>query len=120
VVKFWAGDTKQLPGGLTLVKTGGHFEGFQVLHWPAGANGKGVLLSGDQPFVCQDRKWVSFMWSYPNLIPLGPAAIRQVVKSLRPFAFEKLYGAFPEQVVKSDAKTVIERSDDRYLKMIGG
>jgi hypothetical protein len=119
VVTFWEGDTKPLAGGLTLVKTGGHFDGFQVLHWPAGAGGKGVLLSGDQPYVCMDRKWVSFMSSYPNLIPLGPAAIRQVVKSLKPFAFDRLYGAFPDQVVKADAKGAVERSADRYLKRIG-
>jgi glyoxylase-like metal-dependent hydrolase (beta-lactamase superfamily II) len=120
VVKLWEGDTKPLFGGLTLVKTGGHSDGFQVLHWPAGAGGKGVLLSGDQPYVCQDRKWVSFMWSYPNLIPLGAAAIRQAVKSLKPFAFDRLYGAVPDQVVKSDAKGAVERSADRYLKRIGG
>src|SRR5262249_43127881 len=41
VVTFWEGDTKALPGGLTLVKTRGHFDGFQVLHWTAGAEGKG-------------------------------------------------------------------------------
>ena len=46
VVTYWEGDTKALPGGLTLVKTGGHFDGFQVLHWPAGAGDKGVLLCG--------------------------------------------------------------------------
>jgi len=120
VVKFWEGDTKSLLGGLTLVRTGGHFDGFQVLHWPTGAFGKGVLLSGDQPFVCQDRRWVSFMWSYPNLIPLGASAIKQVVKSLKPFAFDRLYGAFPEQVVSTDAKGAVKRSADRYLKMIGG
>jgi len=120
VVTFWEGETKSLPGGLMLVRTGGHFEGFQVLHWPAGAGGKGVLLSGDQPYVCQDRKWVSFMWSYPNLIPLGSAAIRQVVKSLEPFAFDRLYGAFPEQVVAADAKGAVTRSADRYLRRIAG
>src|SRR5215813_10055627 len=118
VVKTWEGDSKKLFGGLTLVKTGGHFEGFQVAHWPAGAGGKGVLLSGDQPYVCQDRRWVSFMWSYPNMIPLGPAAIRRVVSSLKPFAFDRLYGAFPEQVVKADAKGAVERSAERYLKRI--
>jgi hypothetical protein len=120
VVQLWEGETKPLFGGLTLVKTGGHFDGFQVLHWPGGAGGKGVLLSGDQPYVCMDRKWVSFMYSYPNLIPLGPAAIRQIVKSLKPFAFDRLYGAFPDQVVKTDAKAAVERSADRYLRQIGG
>jgi hypothetical protein len=120
VVRFWDGATKPLFGGLTLVHTGGHFDGFQVLHWPAGAGGKGVLLAGDQPYVCQDRAWVSFMWSYPNLIPLGPAAVRRVVASLRPFAFDRLYGAFPDQVVRADAKAAVERSAGRYLRMIGG
>ena len=119
-VRFWDGETKPLSGGLTLVHTAGHFDGFQVLHWPAGAGGKGVLLAGDQPYVCMDRRWVSFMFSYPNLIPLGPAAIRQVVKSLKPFAFDRLYGAFPDQVVKADAKAAVERSADRYLRQIGG
>lgn len=120
VISFWEGETKSLFGGLTLVKTGGHFDGFQVLHWPAGAGGKGVLLSGDQPYVCQDRRWVSFMYSYPNLIPLGPTAIRVIVKSLKPLAYDRLYGAFPEQVVRADARAAVERSADRYLGKIGG
>jgi hypothetical protein len=54
------------------------------------------------------------------MIPLRPAAVRQVVKSLGPFAFERLYGAFPEQVVKADAKGAVERSADRYLQRIAG
>lgn len=118
VVKPWEGKAKELFGGLSLVRTGGHFEGFQVAHWPAGAGGKGVLLAGDQPYVCQDRRWVSFMWSYPNMIPLGPKAIRQVAAALEPLKFDRLYGAFPGQVVKSDASRVVARSADRYLRMI--
>ena len=119
-VTFWEGDAKPLPGGLTLVRTGGHFDGFQVLHWPAGAAGRGVLLAGDQPYVCPDRRWVSFMYSYPNLIPLGPAAVRRVAAGLEPFAFDRLYGAFPGQVVAADAKGAVRRSADRYLTHVGG
>lgn len=119
VIQFWSGEMKPLFGGLTLVKTGGHFDGFQVLHWPAGAGGKGVLLAGDQPYVCQDPRWVSFMRSYPNLIPLGPSAIRQIVNSLRPFSFDRLYGAFPGQIIGTDAAKAVERSASRYLRMIG-
>ena len=120
VIEFWEGDAKSLPGGLSLVKTGGHFDGFQVLHWPAGAAGRGVLLCGDQPYVCADPRWVSFMYSYPNLIPLGAAAIQRVVASLEPLAFDRLYGAFPGQVVGSDAKGEVARSAARYLSHIGG
>jgi hypothetical protein len=119
VVKTWGGDEKELFGGLKLVRTGGHFDGFQVALWPDGAKGKGVLLAGDQPYVCQDRRWVSFMWSYPNMIPLGPKAIRQVAKALEPLKFDRLYGAFPGQVIQSDAAGAVARSAARYLKMIG-
>jgi hypothetical protein len=120
VIQPWEGISKSLFGGLTLVNTGGHFDGFQVLHWPAGAGGKGALLSGDQPYVCQDRRWVSFMYSYPNFIPLGSSAIRQVVERIKPYHFDRLYGAFPSQVVKTDAQGAVERSARRYLKMIAG
>src|SRR5438067_1302812 len=95
VIQPWDGPSKPLFGRLTLVNTGGHFDGFQVLHWPAGAGGRGVLLSGDQPQVCQDRRWVSFMYSYPNMVPLPAAAIRRIVAALRPFAFDRIHGAFP-------------------------
>jgi hypothetical protein len=112
-------DAAPLFGGLTLVHTAGHFDGFQVLHWPAGAGRKGVLLAGDQPAVCQDRRWVTFMYSYPNMIPLGPAAIRRIAAALSPFAFDRLYSAFADQVVKADAKSAVDRSAARYLRAIG-
>lgn len=117
-IRFWDGSTKEILDDLTLINTGGHFDGFQVLHWPAGAGGKGVLLSGDQPQVCQDRRWVSFMYSYPNMIPLPAAAIRRIVATLKPFGFDRLYGAFPGLTVTADAKAAVERSASRYVKAI--
>jgi len=70
-IRLWTGETTKLPGELTLIHTGGHFDGFQVLYWPTGCSGKGVVLAGDQPEVCSARNWVTFMYSYPNYIPLG-------------------------------------------------
>jgi glyoxylase-like metal-dependent hydrolase (beta-lactamase superfamily II) len=118
-VHFWEADTKELFGGLKLVHTGGHFDGFQVLHWPGGAAGAGALLSGDQPQVCRDRRWVSFMYSYPNLIPLPAAAIRRIMAALRPLRYERLYGAFPGLTIATDARRAVERSADRYLRALG-
>ena len=115
-IRYWRGDTEELWGGLRLVRTGGHFEGFQVLHWPGGAEGRGVLLSGDQPQVCADRRWVSFMWSYPNMIPLPPGDVRRIVRALEPFAYDRLYGAFAGLTVAAEAKSVVTRSAERYLR----
>ncbi len=122
-VTFWEGDSKSLVGGLKLVCTGGHFEGFQVLHWPAGAEGRGVLLAGDQPQVAMDPKWVSFMYSYPNMIPLNASAIRRIEATLGAYRFDRLYGAFPARgkgIVATDANAVVARSADRYLRAISG
>jgi hypothetical protein len=53
------------------------------------------------------------------MIPLGPVAIRKVAASLKPFAFDWLYSAFADQVVKADTKASVERSALRYLRAIG-
>ncbi len=117
-VQFWSGERLPLFGGIELHRTGGHFEGFQVALWPAGAEGRGVLLAGDQPQVCADRRWVTFMYSYPNYIPLGPRAVRDIAWQLGTLEFDRLYGPFPGRVVLSEAKEVITRSAARYLQAI--
>jgi hypothetical protein len=118
-IHFWTGGKKQLSDGVTLINSGGHFDGFQVLHWAAGAGGKGVLFSADQPMVCMDRRWVTFLYSYPNMIPLPIRAVKRIVDDLRPFAFDRIYGGFTGKVVGQDAKGVVERSGQRYLRVIG-
>lgn len=119
-ITHWDGERRPLFGGLEVVHTGGHFAGFQVLHWPGGADGRGVLLVGDQPFVVADRRWVSFMYSYPNLIPLPAADVRRVADTLGRLAFDRLYGAFTGQVVEGGAKGVLARSAERYLRFSTG
>ena len=79
-IAFWENDTKPLGDGLTLVRCGGHFEGGTVLHWQAGAYSKGALLTGDIIQVVSDRKHVSFMYSYPNYVPLSASAVDRIVR----------------------------------------
>ncbi len=118
-VHFWEGDTKELLPGLTLIHCGGHFAGGTVLHWADGAEGKGALLSGDIITVVMDRRWVSFMYSYPNLIPLPAATIRRIVSAVEPFRFDRIYGAWWERIVAEDGHGAVRRSADRYLRAIG-
>ncbi len=118
-VALWEGETRELGPGVTLVRCGGHFEGGQVLHWAAGAEGRGALLSGDIVQVIPDRRFVSFMRSYPNLIPLPASKIRQIASALEPFGFERIYGAWWGSVVPADGKAAVRRSAERYLRAIG-
>ena len=43
-IHFWEGEILQLQQGITLIHCGGHFPGSTVLHWDAGAEGRGALL----------------------------------------------------------------------------
>jgi hypothetical protein len=117
-IQFWEGSTLSLWDGLTLINLGGHFEGGTVLHWPTGATGKGALLTGDIITVVQDRRYVSFLRSYPNLIPLGASAIGRIVEGIEPFSFEQIYGGWWQANVLSDAKAAVKQSAERYLRWI--
>jgi glyoxylase-like metal-dependent hydrolase (beta-lactamase superfamily II) len=117
-VTFWDGETKPLGAGLTLIRCGGHFPGGTVLHWAGGAGGRGVLLSGDILQVVPDRQHVSFMWSYPNYVPLGATAIRRITAAVEPFAYDRIYGAFWDMTLDRDGKPAVARSAERYLEAI--
>ncbi len=85
-----------------------------MLHWPAGSSGKGALLTGDTIQVVPDRRWVSFMYSYPNFVPLNANAVRKIVAAVEPLAFDRIYGAFPGLTVQADGKQSVVRSAERY------
>lgn len=118
-IVFWDGEQQKLFESLTLIRCGGHFDGGTVLHWAAGEEGAGALLTGDIIQVGQDRRFVSFMWSYPNYIPLSAAAVERIARAVRPFAFKRIYGAWWDAIVESEGKEVIEKSAARYVKAIG-
>ncbi|HEX2806969.1 MAG TPA: MBL fold metallo-hydrolase [Kineosporiaceae bacterium] len=101
--------------GLTLARIGGHFDGAAVLHWPAGCHGRGALLTGDTITVVQDREWVSFMWSFPNLIPLDGLTVLDIARRVERFTFDRIYGGWWGRVVMKDGAGSVRRSADRYV-----
>jgi hypothetical protein len=117
-IHFWEGTTLPLWDKVTLINCAGHFDGGTVLHWPAGANGNGALLTSDILTVVQDRRYLSFMRSYPNLIPLGTGAIHRILKTLEPFSFDQIYGGWWKANILTDAKVAVARSAERYLRAI--
>jgi hypothetical protein len=117
-VQFWEGDTRPIGPGLTLLRVGGHFEGGTVLHWADWGGGRGVLLSGDILQVVPSGH-VSFMWSYPNLIPLSAAKVQRIAELLEPFAFDAVYGAFSGRgQIDANGKQVLAESVARYVARI--
>jgi glyoxylase-like metal-dependent hydrolase (beta-lactamase superfamily II) len=117
-VRYWEGDSKALLPGVTVVRAGGHFPGSSVLHWAGGAEGRGALFTADTIMVVSDTRYVSFMYSYPNLIPMNAAAVRGIVDAVEPYAFDRLYSAWPGKVVAEDAKAAVRRSAERYIAHI--
>ena len=91
-----------------------------MLHWAAGADGKGVVCSADIAIVNLDRKSFAFMRSIPNHIPLSEKAVRAIGAALMPFAFDRVYSHHFERVINSGAKQILQSSVERYAAAIGG
>jgi len=118
-VRLWSGDRVEIgPPGVTLVNCGVHFAGGTVLHWTGGDNGRGALLSGDIFQVVMDRRWVGFMYSYPNLIPELPPVVRRAVALVDDLPFDSIYGAWWGRNVRGGAKDALARSAARYLARV--
>ncbi|HYQ06565.1 MAG TPA: MBL fold metallo-hydrolase [Xanthobacteraceae bacterium] len=117
-LKLWTNATKEVLPGLTLIRVGGHFEGGTVMHWAKGAGSKGALLSGDLLQVTPDRKFVSFMWSYPNYVPLGENAVRAIAKRLDGWSYDTIYGAFWDRVIAGDGANVTAKSVARHIEIL--
>ncbi len=114
-IEFWDGPSREIAAGFTLIRCGGHFAGGTVLHWADGAEGRGALLTGDILQVTMDRRFVSFMRSYPNLWPLSRAAVAVIVDALAPYRYDRIYGAWWDRHIESDAQAAVARSFDRYV-----
>ncbi|MEO6797117.1 MAG: hypothetical protein ABI401_13190 [Candidatus Dormibacter sp.] len=118
-VTHWHVTLQPLPG-LTLIQTGGHFDGSAVLHWAAGADGRGALMTGDSITVVADRRFVSFMRSYPNVIPLSSADVTAIVDAVNPYRYDRVYGGWWDRVIDRKGKRAVVVSAERYIAWIDG
>lgn len=114
----WSDPFEPVPG-VVAVQTGGHFPGSAVACWAAGAEGRGVLLSGDTVKAVARPGWVTFMRSYPNDIPLSHAVVERVAGTVGELSFDRLYDNFGLRV-EADAHAVVQRSAQRYAAWARG
>jgi glyoxylase-like metal-dependent hydrolase (beta-lactamase superfamily II) len=117
-IRFWRGDELSLSDNVTLIRLGGHFPGSTALWWRTGPRGGGSLFPGDAVQVVMDRRRTTFMYSYPNMIPLAPADVRTLRDRLAPCAFDDLFGYTWGRQIIGDAKQAVEASFDRYLAAV--
>ena len=115
VIQYWEGDSRSILDGITLVHCGGHFLGSSVLHWRDGAERHGVLLTSDTIYIVADARYATFMYSYPNYIPLGPSKVRRIAASVEPFVYERVYDSFGH-VMDGDAKRKVKASAERFIR----
>ena len=113
-IEHWSGGRTEAGDGVELVCLGGHFAGGTVALW------NGALLSGDIVMVVSDRDRASFMWSFPNLIPLPTREVERIRGVLETLEFDRVYGAWWDRVMVGDAKAKVLRSADRYLAAVRG
>jgi len=68
-INFWQGERYELLKGVTLIRGGGRFPGGTMLHWAAGAEGKGVVCSADIAMVNLDRKSFALCVAFRTISP---------------------------------------------------
>ncbi len=117
-IRAWSEPFEVLPG-IRAAQPGGHFPGSAVAHWAAGADGRGVLLTGDTIAAVPASGWVSFLRSYPNRIPLSAAVVARVAGAVADTEFDRLYDNF-NGVVAVDARAAVARSAERYIQWVRG
>jgi len=114
-IRLWEGDALDLLPSVSLLRLGGHFPGGTVLLWQ---EGDGTLLAGDILQVTPGANAVSFMWSYPNMLPLSAVCVEGIIQRLRNVPFQRLYGAFEGQDIPAGAQQLVLRSGEKYLSCL--
>ena len=115
-IEFWEGDVLRLSDRVTLLRCGGHFPGSTALHWADGPRGGGALFPGDALQVVQDRRHVTFMYSYPNFIPMHAGDVRAMRDRLDGYDFADVYGYTWGRNILGGGRAAVDASFERFLR----
>ncbi|MEP6784590.1 MAG: MBL fold metallo-hydrolase [Sphingomonadales bacterium] len=117
-IRFWDGDAVSLTPSIQLVRLAGHFDGSAGLWWADGPRKGGSLFPGDAIQVAMDRRFTTFMYSYPNGIPLNAAAIMALRARVQPLEFDDVFGFSTGRQIIGHAKARVNASFDRYRSAV--
>ena len=119
-IEFWSGDELNLSDAVKLIRCGGHFPGSTALYWRDGPKPGGALFPGDALQVASDRRFVGFMYSYPNYIPMQPTAVHAMRARLAGLRFDDVYGYTWGRNIRGGGRAAVDASFDRYLNAVSG
>ncbi len=114
-VKFWSGPELDISNSFKLIHTPGHFPGSTILHTQIPSLGDSIFI-GDSLYLSKDRKHLSAMHSFPNVIPLSNQETLHVFDTVSSYSFDAIFGAFAFQNIFTGGREVFEASHARYKK----
>lgn len=117
-IEYWDGDEYRLSDDVTLIRCGGHFPGSTALHWKSGPRPGGALLPGDALQVVFDRRHVTFMYSYPNYVPMKTSDVKSLRDRLADYEFEDVFGYTWGRNIIGGGRAAVDDSFDRHLKIV--
>jgi hypothetical protein len=117
-IAFWNGDVHPLSPDVTLIRCGGHFDGSTALHWKRGPRAGGALFPGDALQVVMDRRHVTFMYSYPNYIPMRSSDVRAMRDRVAGLDFADVYGYTWGRNIIGGARAAVNASFARHLAAV--
>ena len=81
---------------MTAIQTGGHFPGSMVLHFDKHLFVADSIMTVQAAYTPHPRppgmNSYAFMWSIPNMIPLGPDGVQRIWEAVKNFNFEATHG----------------------------
>lgn len=120
LIEFWDGEINRLSPDVSLVRVGGHFAGSTALHWRTGPRAGGALFPGDALQVTMDRRHVSFLYSYPNNLPMRTTDVRAMRTRLQGLEFEDVYGYTWGRNILGGGRAAVDASFARHLDRVTG
>jgi hypothetical protein len=123
--QFIKNKTETILPGVTAIKAGGHFPGSLVLHWDKKLLLADTIMTAPSGLFFQDSRQegtvaYTFMWSYPNMIPLTPESLLNIWNAITLFDFETTHGGFPGQDIRRpDLKKQILQSMKLWVRHAG-
>lgn len=111
-------DQYEILPGVIMHRFGGHFPGSSILEWQAGAEDRGAILTGDTIHPTAGNRHVSFMYSFPNILPLPAREVVSISERVERLSFDRLYGGWRGKIIAENAKAIVLDSAKRYVEAV--